>query len=280
MKEFIKREELKNNFLKRIIMRCDFSGVSENEIDGLIIELKQIFSEHGFDEFKESYSTEMDFQLDDPEDIRKNGIPVKDIRKQKVWIFINNKKSIIFKLSTMFAFVLIENNKYVDFSEYNTIFSKVMKKVKSKISFFKCFRIGIRKINQCILLNPSLLNEYFEKKYFQFFKFKEDDNQIDNNLYEVKDCFRYYKYNINLLRNIIQGELNTKEAYQVVLDTDIYLTDEEKIDGFFKSNDENLKEMNDILFEIYKDSITFEFIKKLEKDKFNDEELVGVEKNE
>lgn len=43
MKKDVNREHLKNNFLKNIIVRFDYTGIAEVELDTIIAEVKPIF---------------------------------------------------------------------------------------------------------------------------------------------------------------------------------------------------------------------------------------------
>ena len=78
---------------------------------------------------------------------------------------------------------------------------------------------------------------------------------------------------------VIMGEYDGKAACQVVLDTDIYITDAENIEELFTGNTE-IVEMNDKLFELYKEALTDVFIKNLTKINYNDNNIIGVESNE
>ena len=91
MKNDVRRENLKNNFLKNIIVRFDYTGIAEVELDSIIAKVKPIFKTDGYNKLKEEYLTEMDFQLQDPESIEMDGLPVKEIRKKRAYVFINDE---------------------------------------------------------------------------------------------------------------------------------------------------------------------------------------------
>ena len=48
MKKDVNREHLKNNFLKNIIVRFDYTGIAEVELDTIIAEVKPIFKSAGY----------------------------------------------------------------------------------------------------------------------------------------------------------------------------------------------------------------------------------------
>lgn len=276
MKNDVKRESLKNNFLKNIMVRFDYTGIAEVELDSIIAKVKPIFKTDGYNKLKEEYLTEMDFQLQDPESIEMEGLPIKEIRKKKAYVFINEEKEIKCKLSTQFAFVLIQSQKYIPFSEYSKTLINVIKTLKDEVEFLNCVRFGVRKVNQCIIKDIHSLNKYFDTKFFQIYGL--DKGNIPK-LFESKDCFVEGKYNVNLTRMVILGEYDEKAAYQVVLDSDIYITKAEDINELF-TGDTEITAMNERLFELYKEALTGTFIEELGKEDYRDLNIIGVERNE
>lgn len=275
-KKSITREKLKHNFLKEIIIRIDFSGVSDIELESIIPDIKKLLGNKGYNKFNVEFATEMDFQVEDPELIEIEGIPVKDIRRQQVYVFGNKVAGIQLKISSVFAFVIIRKTKYINFFEYSNTLIDVVKIIKEKIAFFDGIRFGLRKINNCLLTDIEKINDYFEKDFFNLFHIEENS---ETKIFNAKDCLAYEEYNINLTRTVLSGEIDGKPAYQVVLDSDIYLIDNEKIADII-SSDEQMKIMNDMLFEIYKSVITEKLLDKLQKDIFEDDFILGVDSNE
>lgn len=275
-KNEIKRENFKNNFLKNIIVRFDYTGIAEVELDKIIAKVKSIFKEDGYDKLNEGYLTEMDFQFQDPESVEAEGLPIKEIRKKKAYVFTNSQKGIECKLSTQFVLVSIYSQKYISFAEYSQTLMNVIRMIKSNVEFLRCFRFGIRKINKCIIKNIEDLNQYFEVEFFKIYGL---NRKFEPKLFESKDCFKDEKYNVNLTRMVIMGEYENDVAYQVVLDSDIYITENDNISNLFNNNDE-ITIMNEKLFELYKEALTEYFITELGKENFSDEHIIGVEPNE
>lgn len=275
-KNDVKRENLKNNFLKNIIVRFDYTGISEVELDSIIAKVKPIFKNDGYNKLKEEYLTEMDFRLQDPESIETDGLPVKEIRKKRAYVFINDEKGIECKLSTQFTFVSIQSQKYISFSEYSKTLMNVITTLKNEVEFLNCIRFGIRKVNQCIIKDIYSINQYFDTKFFQIYGL---DSGNTPKLFENKDCFVTGKYNVNLTRMVIMGEYDDEVAYQVVLDSDIYITKSEDINELF-NGDTEITTMNEKLFALYKEALTETFIEKLGKEDYSDSNIIGVEHNE
>lgn len=279
MKKNVKRENLKNNFLNNIIVRFDYVGVAESELDSIIASIKLIFRANGYDKFKEENLTELDFQFEDPENIDEiNGLPVKEIRKKKAYVFFDEERGIKCKVSTQFAFVSVQSQNYIPFSEYSKTLIDVMKMLESKVDFLDFTRFGIRKINKCIISDVEQLYQYFEKEFLPIYGL---EHGVVPKLLECKNCFTEENFNINYMGTLVEGEYKAKRAYQVILDFDIYLAESDYIKGIFSENgNKNIEEMNERLFELYKETLTNEFIKKLEEENFVDQNIIGVEKNE
>lgn len=276
MKDTVKRENLKNNFLKNIIVRFDYTGIAEVELDNIVAKVKSIFKKAHYNNLKEEYLTEMDLQLQDPEGIEIESLPVTGVRKKRAYVFFDKERGIECKLSTQFALVSIQSQKYIPFSEYSGTLVEVVKTFRNEVDFLNCTRFGVRKVNQCIIKDIHSLDRYFNIKLFPIYGL---DRGSSPKLFESRDCFLDGKYNVNLMRTIIKGEYEDSIAYQVVLDSDIYITQDDDINRLFTGNTE-ITAMNERLFELYKEALTEDFIEKLGKENFNDSNIIGVEKNE
>ena len=132
-KEEITRENIKNNFLRYIILRFDYSGATESEIDGIISEIKVNFSDAGYMRFYEENSTRLDFKLEDPERVETDGLAPSGISKSKTYVFSHDGLGIKCKLSNKFIFMEIQNQKYISFDEYSRLFFEVSKIINEKI---------------------------------------------------------------------------------------------------------------------------------------------------
>lgn len=276
MKSNITREHFKNNFLKNVIIRFDYIGITETELDAVLTKIKPVLKEHGYDRLRNEYTTELDFQLQDPEALEVTSIPVREVRQQKVYVFTNDNRGMEFRISSLFAFISVNSQKYIPFSEYSETLIEVMNILKQDVSFFSGTRFGIRKINQCIMKDISHINDYFEPKYFQIF---DSGKGGLSKIHEAKDCFSELTHNVNLIRTIVAGEYDNDVAHQVILDTDIYVVGYDRINELI-SNYDIVNQMNEELFNFYKDALTDEFIVNLGKDVFEDCNIIGVEKNE
>ena len=73
--------------------------------------------------------------------------------------------------------------------------------------------------------------------------------------------------------------MEEKDAYQINLEADLYLLGDEEVKRIIQ-NQSCVKNMNDILFELYRDSITEEFLQQLMDGTFDSNLVKGVMKND
>lgn len=276
MKNDINRNDLKHNFLKNIIVRFDYSGITDSELELLISKIKSLLHEKGYNKLTLDSPKEIDLQINDPETIEEVGLPVRSVRSRMVYVFTNDNPGIRLKISSTFALVSIEKTRYINFFDYSSTLLDVVRIIKDNTTFFSGIRFGLQKINQCILKDISLLNKYFEPDFYRLFTIGDHST---TKLFQAKDCVVYDGYNCNLSRTVVKGEYKGKIAYQIVLDSDIYLLDSEKIEDLIH-NSNRLTPMNSLLFDIYKSAITEEFLNKLQQELFSDSDIIGVENNE
>lgn len=279
MKSNINREDIKYNFLKNIIIRFDFQGMDERELDSVISEVGVYLKkeENGYISKNIEISKEMDFDIDDPEQIEREGLLAKSVREQNVYVFQNRDPQVTLKISTTFALISIDKTKYVNCLQYCETLTFIMKIIMKKIPYFSCARFGLRKINQCILLDISKLNDYFEKSHYQIYVLG-NEHHCKIKVAERTDHLFIDDYNLNLTREILQGELYGEEAYRINLDADLYLLGDKEVKEVIQNNI-CIKRMNEILFNIYKDTITESFLQQLIDGSFDSDLIKGVMKN-
>lgn len=278
VKNEIGREALKYNFLKKIIIRFDYNGMDDTELDQVLSDVSLKLKEHGYTNRTTETATEMQIQFDDPESGNYSEVYGKKVREQKVFVFHNENPQVKLGISSSSACINIEETKYVDCLIYCDVLWKVMKIISEsgKVPFFEFKRFGLRKINQCFLRDIKCLNKYFEPAHFHVFKF-QDESSIKEKVMQIRESLEIADYNVNLNRMLIRGELGGEEAYQVNYDADIYLLDE-SIEELIQ-NKEKIAEMNNWLFALYKDAVTETFLNQLIEGTFDRDMIIGVEAN-
>lgn len=173
MKKSINRKDIRYNFLKNITIRFDFDGVDEAELGVVIQEISPVLKEKGYISRTMDICKEMDFKIDDPEKIETDGLAVRNIRQQQVYVFHNQDPQVKLRISSTFAIISINKTKYVNCLDYCDVLLDVMKSIKDKVTYFNCRRFGLRKINQCILMDIAKLNDFFEEQHYRVFHFGE-----------------------------------------------------------------------------------------------------------
>ncbi len=271
----IERASLKNNFLKDIIFRLDFTGVIEPELFKVVESLKDQFKDKGFNRLIERYqdNVSLSFNLDT---LQKEEAPNKSIQKIKIYSFLNEDKGIAIDISPIFACVNINSSSYTRFEDYGSLLFLVYETFSKLVNFFSVNRIGLRKINACALSNLDFLNNYFNEKLFSLYDSIDDVKNINS---EKLSIFEKDQFLVRLGTFIHQGKILDKQIYQITIDTDVYLSDIQKIKNLLADYN-NLVKMNELIFDIYISALTTSFINELQDDEFNDDKLQGINKNE
>lgn len=278
-KKSIGRDVLKYNFLKKIIIRFDYDGMDDTELDQVISDISMELKKHGYMSRTVGTAKEMQIQINDPESGENPELYGRKVREQKVYIFHNENPKVKLNISSDSVCITIEEARYVNCLTYCDVLWKVMKIISEsdKVPFFIFKRFGLRKINQCILTDIRYLNEYFEPTHYHIFAFW-GTSHIRQKVMQLRDNLEIENYNVNLLRTLIRGEIRGREAYQVNYDADIYLLDKDSIEELIR-NKEKIADMNEWLFELYKDAVTEKFLNQLIDGSFDDDMIIGVETN-
>lgn len=114
VKNEIGREALKYNFLKKIIIRFDYDGMDDTELDQVLSDVSLKLKEYGYTNRTTETATEMQIQFDDPESGNYSEVYGKKVREQKVFVFHNENPQVKLGISSSSACINIEETKYVD----------------------------------------------------------------------------------------------------------------------------------------------------------------------
>jgi len=271
----ISRNDMHFNFLKNIILRLDFQGIVESEIESILPTIKPYLKSKGFNRFEEKTSSQIN--IDIAGNINSDIIPTKSIRNQKISSFVNDERGVTFDISTDFICININSAKYVPFEDYSCIIIDTARTLREKIDFFTVKRLGIRKINVCVIDNKEKILEYFSKDCFGYYSGLSD---IETLASKKVDFFKTEDFQANLSCALEQGKLDDKESFKVTVDIDLY------IDKFFKifetlDNAEKMNKLNETIFSIFLDTLTFKLKQALTcSNEFELESIFGVESNE
>lgn len=281
------RENIKNNFLRRIILRVDYEGIVD--IKDILKNLESKLPSLGFTERNFGFINNAEFELNDPEMIESElKIPIKELSKIETYKYRNSDGNVELEVNELYSALNVDVNNYNDINKYCNIFSEVINVIKEKSVYLKINRIGLRKINDCIIRDKSRFNDYFDKEYFFDISNKLRLNSIKTEKINTQfvDTFSVEKYMFNYIRIVSGGVLTigsqNYDVYQAVIDIDGYSYDRELLNTLLGDTNEIsniILELNENLFELYSNSLTQLFKEKLLENEFIDENILGVNKN-
>ena len=240
------RTQLKRNFLKEIIMRLDYQGVLQSELDNVVLDVKAYLKSQSFNRYSQKVKNQAVF----------GDTTVKEASSQIVHSFSSDEKGFSLELSPTFMILTVRPTGYVRFELYSSIFCHLTRLLSEKIDFFSTKRFGLRKINFCFIRDISAISEYFNPEYYSI---SEPVDAFGVGCIKRHSQMTDGKRKLNLNHFIEQGELDTEVYYKITLDTDIYSTDEETILSLL-GNDEIMISANDVLFRAYYNVLTDRFI--------------------
>lgn len=288
MSKKIKREDIKYNFLKKIIIRADYNGILERELEKTVEIIKPILKKYEFDRFNEGVINQVDFEIKDPEKIEtQRMIPIGELNKTKTFIFSNSRNGEQIQINKYFMSLSVDYAKYIQFEEIGKLFEELFKVICNNNNYIRFLRLGLRKINNCILLDLNRLNEVIEERYFATLgDLLSGENRINILEKQNIDSFVYDEMNVNLVRYISSGVLNLdgkeQEAFQLVLDIDAYKNDEEYLNELINSENINneLIKYNTLLFNTYIGMLNDKMINQLVSGNIDNSLVLGVDKND
>lgn len=267
-----KRTDFKFNFLKEVIVRMDFQGVFEPEMESLLPLIKPYLKEKGFSKYTKRTNNEIKIKVGN---VEAQGPELNGVQSHVIHSFLNENEGYVLDVSNGFVCLTVSATAYAPFEDYSLFVSDIVDIYRQKIDFFSIIRVGVRKINVCMIKDKTYIKELFKTEYFGYFDICENAD-IDTIASNRKDVFRIENYKGNLLRRIEQGKVNGDTAYKLSLDIDIYIDDKAINEESF-----DLSKMNELIFEIYVDSMTEDFKRKLCGDDVNEfPMIIGVEENE
>lgn len=269
----IERNYFKQNFLKEIIIRLDFQGVLQAEMEEILMKVKPYLKTKKFNRYEQKIKSKVYSESNNG--WREENNPLGEQYGNNIaHLFTNEDNGYMINLSATYICLKVKTNKYIPFEEYAVTFMDVANIYNDSIDFFTVQRLGLRKNNFCFFTKKDVINHYFKDKYFDYF---ENTNIFSS---EKRATFGIEEYKMNLLYGIEQGKLKDNVVYKTILDLDIYLDDIKVIEKTI-FEDRDMSQLNDKLFNVYVDALTPQFRSMLSReDTIWAEEIIGVDKNE
>lgn len=279
------RSEIKHNFLKQIIFRLDYEGLMEADVEKCILSLRQKFYDVGFEKMDNRTENQFDVQIKMDLNIPdENQFSINSNNKSIVYSFSSEKKEILEISKSFFTLTVDIDQKYETFDKYLSLLAESIETIKSTSPYFQVLRIGLRKINICLLDDLARLSNYFTRAAFNIddvIKQFEDCDCVASNMVTV---LSKNNYQINYVRNIQEGVMQQdngtqKTMYQVVVDIDVFKEGNREILSLLCDEQmikDTLETQNTIEFGVFIKSLSDELIEALKQDTFQDTAIKGV----
>jgi len=274
-KDNIKRDELRFNFLKQMIIRLDYDFLFDEDIDTII---KKVYKKLIRNGYRMNSQTLAEFEINTQNIIENfnssnNFVGVKNKRNEEFYSFSKEENKVRIDIARNFATMTVNYEIFKSFDELNSDFEIVVDEI-IKVREGMCYnRIGLRKINAYLLRDINNINKYFEKSTIEIGNMCSEVI-VKQNIEQFK-MESNYKANkiINVNKVILTDKIKKTEEnfYQIHLDIDVYndskMGQKEKI---------NMKDINNNLFNIYKDSLTLNFLEQMKQLSFQNEEIIKL----
>lgn len=284
----VAREDLKYNFLRRIILRIDYNGVVD--IKDTLKDLEIHMPKYGYVEMNTGFINDVEFEINDPVMIETQmTIPVKELQKTESFKFRTLKKDMVLEINNLFMTLTINSDEYYKFEDYSSQFVEIFSLLKDKNLYLKPLRLGLRKINSCIIYDKGNFEKFFNRKYFKDIStvFNQDGFTVETVNSQFVDTISYNNHYYNYIRVLSDAVLNIDgkdvPAYQVVLDIDGYNNDLIRLSDIIRDKTKLTYEFNEInqtLFDLYTMTLTDDFLSSLKSETFEFNNILGVNRND
>lgn len=265
-KEDIKRSDIKDRFLKKIVVRLDFVGVTD------VTRLTRLFDDKFPKKFtwrEEYYNNNIGIREEDLKQVSETlSIPVKVLEKVKVFRYKELRQATEkadLDISQFFISLTINcDENYDGIDKYLEYFKGAITVFSNKLQYFSPRRLGLRKIR---IQNFSQIQD--SESVFESFVFKTPNYNITQPKIRKTTYYDYLESSKegqtmyhNIRREINRGiNQEGNQQYKLILDIDTYITDQE---GLTPSNAGNLiVKANDREFNIYKSCMNLDYLENI-----------------
>lgn len=245
------RAKLKHTFLKSLTLKVEFDGLIDLDVENFVQSAGKIL-------YKNEYNSLEEVFVDDND---KNFV-FKTDNGRRVTI---SKENIILEINTRI------NNPM--FSNYLPTVIQLIKELK-KFEFINIKKIGLQKVNTCIIYEKDDISKFFAEKALHLasddvisLEFNEQ-TQIDN---------IYFLYNRTITKGRVGSFEDNRIGYQILLDIEGFMPIVDELDE--DNLEKSIKKINNQLYDLFFESLSTEFIKELSQDEFNDGRIAEVTKN-
>lgn len=270
----VRRDQFRQHILKLVVMRLDFRGVLESELDQVLTQVKSYAQENDLPRYEERGTSDLYIDLEGEK--QQSIETTRKARCQKIFSFANTTRGITLEISRDFICLAVRTEAYIPFEDYGSIVLDVANIYKNSLEYFTPKRFGLRKVNECLISDKDKIREYFNPAIVSYYDYI---GGVDTARSNRTECFTVDNYHVNLRSNIAKGRQGGDTLYAMRLDIDTYLDDKEQIHRLLSNSDE-VKRANNLIFKIFISSLTEHFVNLLmAEDTADDVAIQGVEFN-
>lgn len=251
------RAKLKHTFLKNLTLKVEFDGLIDLDVEIFVQSAGKILYKNEYNSLEEVFVVDND--------------------KYFVFKTDNGRRVTISKSNIILEIDTTKNNPM--FSNYWSTVVELIKELK-KFEFINIKKIGLQKVNTCIIYKKDDISKFFTEKALHLalddvisLEFNEQA-EVDNT---------YFLYNRTITKGTVRrcdeyrtGN-DTDTGYQIILDIEGSMPIEDELDVDYLK--ESIKTINNQLYDLFFESLSPEFIKELSQDEFNDSRIAEVTKN-
>ena len=272
-KSDITRYMMKKNILRNILFRVDYKGIVN--INDFLSVIKDRLLEPYFSEYNNSFNNNVNIDLSGTsiEDVSKMlSLPVKEVSQQEIHIYskssftndgVPTTDEAELRISKYFITLEIKcKGEYKNIDPYLQYFSELISSLLDYSSYTRFKRIGLRKIasqlfkrreDMYAVFDPGKYGDVIDQSFLPL-----EFNRIDN-IQKLEQPYIYnYRRSLKSVQ-IVNKETGEKEdGYLALIDLDGYIS-EERINETF-TIDRCLIEINDVLFDLFKNAVTEDFL--------------------
>ncbi len=266
-KEKYSRRTQRSNFLKKVIIRIDYSGLVS--ADSFVNDIKEWLLSGYFDSLSRRYIGQAKLNLSDIGSIAKTlMIPVQGLKNEPLYVFSGTpyrrtKDTVSMEISAYYTGIDITCCEYQTIQPYQELLNEFVTRFYEKERTLSINRLGIRKAGGVLFDDYSALARVFEPGLFLGAMPDEKMSLINR---EYLDCFfnEEHTMKVNYKRgvsSVLDSKRNNK--IQAALDIDVYIDNE-----IIQSAGLNMKKdfmilfekLNDYQFDLYRNSVTEEYL--------------------
>lgn len=272
-KENFTRYSMRENMLKKILIRVDYDGVTDINKWIDIFKATPDLNSH-FNDYGQSYLNKASFDLSKMEEVARqrslpisafDSVPIHHFRESH---FDGHQDRVNMEIAGLFMTFQVDCVHYTNIDDYFDYLNRYLASFMESDRYIKIKRIGIRKIGGDSFASTEDMNNTFEAGFFEGHTIDNADTTIIEREYhdrfmktmtEGDNANRSVKVNYSTHCRRIESE----RPFQAVLDIDTYI-DEYIIRkdnlAFPAALSSSLTLINDYMFELYKMSVTLSYL--------------------